>query len=54
MGEPTIDCENIKNSRYDILTEALVKFLFFLVYDAVYLCILVPAFRRSLLPPSSE
>jgi len=32
VREPTTDCKNINNARYDILTEALMKFLFFLVY----------------------
>lgn len=31
MGEHTTDCKNIKKARYGILTEALMKFLFFLV-----------------------
>ena len=31
MGEPTTDCKNIKNARYGILTEALMKGFYFIL-----------------------
>jgi hypothetical protein len=37
VGEPTTDCKNIKNARYGILTEALMKGFFYFIFLSWYI-----------------